>query len=110
MKKLIIEVADRNTVNERFANAAAGKAQGEYLTFESVEIMHKVLNPKRWKILKELQKQHMGLRELARQIEVNAGNLQRDLKPLKDFGIVVEQDNQLTVPYKLSVGHLLKDI
>ena len=42
----------------------------------------------------------MGLRELARQIGVDAGNLQRDLKPLKDFGIVVEKDNQLTVPYE----------
>ena len=100
MKTLTIEIADRKTANKRFLSAAKGRRQGEFLSFPDLELLHKVLTPKRVRILQELQRiGPTGLRALARTLDVDAGNLQRDVKQLKDFGLVEESDNGLFVPY-----------
>jgi predicted transcriptional regulator len=100
MKRLTIEVAGRKTANKRFLSAAAGELQGEFLSFPDLELLHKVLTPKRVRILQKLQQiGPIGLRALARALDVDAGNLQRDLKQLKDFGLVGEADEGLFVPY-----------
>ena len=100
MKILTIEVADRKTANKRFLSAAKGNRQGEYLSFSNLDLLHKVLTPKRINILQELQRiGPIRLRELARTRDVDAGNLQRDVKQLKDFGLVEESEGGLFVPY-----------
>lgn len=100
MKTLTIEIADRKTANKRFLSAASGSRQGEFLSFPDVELLHKVLTPKRVRILQELQRiGPIGLRALARTLDVDAGNLQRDIKQLKEFGLVEEADEGLFVPY-----------
>ncbi len=100
MRTLTIEVADRGTANSRFLSAMAGERQGEFLSFPSLDLLHKVLSPRRVRILQELQRLGpIGLRTLARELRVDAGNLTRDLKQLREFGLVVETGQGLAVPY-----------
>lgn len=101
MKTLTIEVADRKAANKRFLSAAKkGRRQGEFLSFPDLELLHKVLTPKRMRILQELQQiGPIGLRALARTLDMDAGNLQRDVKQLKDFGLVEASEDGFLVPY-----------
>jgi len=100
MKILTIEVADRKIANKRFLSAAKGKRQGEFLSFPDLDLLHKVLTPKRMHILQELQRiGPIRLREFARTLDVDAGNLQRDMKQLRDFGLVEDSGDGLFVPY-----------
>lgn len=93
MSILTIEVADRDTANRRFQRAMTGERQGEFLSFPSLELLHKVLNPRRWKILQYLQEQGpIGLRAMARELGMDAGNLQRDVKVLKEYGLIVDSE------------------
>lgn len=93
-------MSDRAAANRRFLWAMAGKRQGEFLSFPSMELLHKVLTPRRVRILEALQRVGpIGLRALARTLGMDAGNLARDLKPLKEFGLVVETEQGLVVPY-----------
>ncbi len=100
MKILTIEVADRKMANKRFLSATRGKRQGEFLSFSDLEILHKVLTPRRLRILQEMQRMGpIGLRAFARALDVDAGNLYRDVKQLKDLGLVEESVDGLFVPY-----------
>lgn len=100
MTTLIIEVSDNNAIKQRVKNAMKGHSQGEYVSFSTIELMHKVMTPRRWDIIHKLQTKSLGLRELSREMGLDAGNLQRDIKPLKEYGIVQDVDGQLTVPYR----------
>ncbi len=101
MKTLTIEVTDRKVANKRFLSAVKNsRRQGEFLSFPDLELLHKVMTPKRMRILRELQQiGPIGLRVLARTLNMDAGNLQRDMKPLKDFGLVEASEDGLFVPY-----------
>ena len=100
MKVLTIDVASREQINERFARALDGRPQGDWLTFPSLEQLHKLLNPRRIRLLEAIQKWGpIGVRELARRLELDPGNVARDLKPLREWGIVKETRRGLKVPY-----------
>ncbi len=100
MKVLTIDVASREQVNERFEQAASGNPQGDHLTFPSLELLHKLLNPRRIRILQAIQEWGpIGTRELARRLEQDPGNLVRDLKPLREWGIVEDTERGLNIPY-----------
>lgn len=100
MTDLIIDVADQETVNARMLAAFDGKPQGEYVSFPTIERFHKVMTPRRFAIIERLQQiGPIGLRGLARDMNIDPGNLQRDLKPLREFGIVEDAGEGLMVPY-----------
>lgn len=109
MKTLIIEVADRKTANDRFKSAMTGHYQVDYVSFNSIELMHKIMTPRRLEILGRLQTRPVGLRALARELNVDPGNLQRDVKLLKEYGIVQDTKAGLSVPYdKIRLEVVLK--
>jgi len=100
MTTITIEVADRDTTNRRFTAAMKGQAQGEFLSFDSPTLLFQVLNARRWTILDHLQKQGpLRLRALARELGMDAGNLARDIKPLKSYGLIEDSADGLRVPY-----------
>ena len=99
MTTLIIEICDDEAIKQRVSDAMKGRKQGEFVSFSSIDLMHKVMTPRRWDIIHKLQLKSSGLRALSREMGLDAGNLQRDIKPLKEYGIVQDIDGQLTVPY-----------
>jgi len=111
MTTLIIDVAGRDAANQRFKQALNGQPQGEFLSFDSPAQLFQVLNARRWAVLEHVQEHGpLGLRALARAMAVDAGNLARDIKPLKTCGLVVDGPEGLRVPYdaielRLELGH-----
>ncbi|HHQ41331.1 MAG TPA: ArsR family transcriptional regulator [Chromatiales bacterium] len=100
MRRLTIEVAGRETASRRFRAAMRGRRQGEYLSFPDLETLHKVLTPRRLRVLARLQRGGpTGVRALARALGMDPGNLARDLKVLKEFGLVTEAEGGVEVPY-----------
>ncbi len=100
MRRLIIEVADREAAGRRFLRAMGGERQGEFLTFPSLELLHRILTPARVRILEALQRLGpVGVRALARELGVDPGNLARQIKPLRELGLVEEGEGGLVVPY-----------
>ena len=100
MKTLTIDVASREQVNTRFEEAMTGKVTGERLSFPTLELFYKLMNPRRLQLIKAIQSWGpVGIRELARRLERDPGNLVRDLKPLKEWGIVEDTGQGLMIPY-----------
>ncbi|QFY90164.1 MarR family transcriptional regulator [Magnetovirga frankeli] len=100
MNTLIISIGTREDVNARVKAAAQGMPQGSRLTFPDLRLLHKTLTPNRWTIIEHLQRQGaMGLRALARELGVDSGNLARDIRQLKDLGLVEDSADGLVVPY-----------
>ncbi|WP_456405370.1 HVO_A0114 family putative DNA-binding protein [Thiolapillus sp.] len=100
MKILTIDVADQATVNQRFKSAMQGQVEGAHVSFPSLELFHKLMTPRRLRLIESIQQ--MGpvrLRELARRLDRDAGNLVRDLKPLREWGVVEDTDDGLIVPF-----------
>lgn len=80
--------------------ATRGEVQGRYLTFPTIELMHKVMTARRWAMIQCLQQQGpLGLGQLSRAMELDSGNLTRDLKPLKEYGLIVDTEEGLSVSY-----------
>ena len=64
MRKVVIQVENLEKGLNRFKTAwETGEPQGEFVTFDSVEVLLKTITTKRWELLRVLQKNGpMGIR------------------------------------------------
>jgi predicted transcriptional regulator len=111
MTAITIEIANRETVNRRFKAAVDGHYEGEFLTFESLELLQKAISPRRWSLLQRLQAHGpMGVQALARELDLDTGNVQRDVTALKRLGLAEDHpDGGIWVPYdEIQMSAVLK--
>ena len=68
MRKVVIQVENLEKGLNRFKTAwETGELQGEFMTFDLVEVFLKTITTKRWELLRVLQKNGpTGIRPLAR--------------------------------------------
>lgn len=86
---LILSVADREEAGRRALEAFAGVRQGARVSFESVELLWKVLTPKRWALLKALAGQGaVTIREAARRVGRDVKAVHGDIHALLDAGLL----------------------
>ena len=52
MRTVTLEVSSREKINQRFLRAFEGEPQGAFISFESPELLFKVISGKRWDLLK----------------------------------------------------------
>lgn len=52
---MTLTVASRNETNQRLLRALAGKSQGAFISFETPELLFKVLSGQRWELLRAMQ-------------------------------------------------------
>lgn len=111
MSTVTLCVASRDEVSRRAEAAFAGEAQGEHISFASVELLWSVLNARRWVILEAMTGQGpMALRELARRVGRDVKAVHGDVHALLDAG-VLEKDaaGQIVFPYDaVHVGFTLR--
>jgi predicted transcriptional regulator len=107
-RKVIIQVESIETSAGRFKTAwKTGKSQGEFITFETLDVMLKTLTTKRWELVGVLQRHGpMGIRELARQLGRNVKNVHTDIQALKGIGLIEEHEQGVWVPYHEIEAHL----
>ena len=100
MSTVTLSVASRDEVSRRAEAAFAGKAQGEHISFASVELLWRVLNVKRWAILEAMAGQGpMSLREVARRVGRDVKAVHGDVTALLNAGVLRRTEDGIEFPY-----------
>jgi len=104
MDTVILEVADAKTSRERFIRAwESGKSAKEvHISFESFDLMWKVLNANRCALLRAMcGAGAIGLRELARRVQRDVKSVYTDTRILLNAGVIDRTDDgKLLFPYR----------
>jgi predicted transcriptional regulator len=101
MKTVHIGIATAGGVKARARAAFKGTAQGEHISFASLDLMHRVLTPNRWDVLKALMgRGEIGVRELARMLDRDVKAVHTDVTALADAGVISRTESGAVVfPY-----------
>lgn len=76
-------IESRNEISKRALRAFSGKAQGAHISFESPELVWKILTAKRWELLRALSgARAVSMREAARRVERDVKAVHGDIKAL----------------------------
>src|SRR5262245_46505386 len=88
-KTITVGISTISDVRCRMAAAFRGRKQGARISFESVEILWRVMTPKRWALLKAMAGQgEMSIRELARRSGRDVRAVHSDVHALLKAGLV----------------------
>ena len=86
-----LSVASRAEMSGRMRRALAGEAAGLRISFASVELLWKVITPKRLDILRAMAGgETLSIREAARRVGRDVKAVHGDVRALIDAGIVEE--------------------
>lgn len=111
MNSVTLEVCSRKTINNRFLRAFAGERQGQFISFESPELLFKVISGKRWDLLKVMTGAGpMTIREAARRLHRDVKAVHGDIHALLNAGLLQKTEEGLVVfPYDaVHVDFMLK--
>ena len=98
MRTVTLEVSSREKINERFLRAFEGEPQGEFISFDSPELLFKVISGKRWELLKVMTGAGpMTIREAARRVGRDVKGVHGDVQALLKAGIVQKDDKGMIV-------------
>ena len=101
MKTVHIGIATAADVKARAKAAFKGTAQGEHISFASLDLMHRVLTPNRWGVLKAMMgRGEIGVRELARALDRDVKAVHTDITALVEAGVIERAESGAVVfPY-----------
>jgi len=98
MRTITLEVTSREKSNQRFLRALEGDSQGTFISFESPELLFKVISGKRWELLKIMTGAGpMTIREAARRTGRDVKAVHGDVQALLKAGILQKTDKGLIV-------------
>jgi predicted transcriptional regulator len=100
MKTLTLDVASRADVTRRALAAFSGKKQGNRLSFESPELLWKVMTVKRWDLIKVLcGAGTLSIREIARRVDRDVKAVHGDVIALLNAGVLHRKDAGIEFPF-----------
>ncbi len=101
MKTVHIGVAGWDDLKRSAKAAFRGERQGAHIDFASLELMHRVLTPNRWTMLKAMMGEGpMGIRELARTLDRDVKLTHTDAAALVTAGVINRlEDGSVEFPY-----------
>ena len=95
-----LTVGPRDDVSERVRGAFAGVAQGSRITFPSVDLLWKVLGPKRLAVLRTMAGQGpLSIREVARRVDRDVKSVHGDVRALLEAGLLEEGEGGVRFPH-----------
>jgi predicted transcriptional regulator len=96
MRTVTLQVSSRDKINQRFLRAFEGEAQGSFISFESPELLFKVISGKRWDLLKMMTGAGpMTIREAARRMGRDVKAVHGDVQALLKAGILQKTETGL---------------
>ena len=107
-----IGIATRKEVTLRAIKAIKDrKKAGNFISFETPELLFKTLTQKRWDILRAMTgKGPMSIREAARQVGRDVKAVHGDVTELLNSGLLEKADNKIVFPYdQVHVDFVLSD-
>ena len=111
MNSVTLEVCSRETINNRFLRAFEGDPQGQFISFESPELLFKVISGKRWDLIKVMTGAGaMTIREAARQMHRDVKAVHGDVHALLNAGLLQKTEKgRIIFPYEaVHVDFMLK--
>jgi predicted transcriptional regulator len=101
MNTVTLGVSSIEEANERFEAAFGGEYQGNFLSFTSIELLWKVLAPKRWELLQVMTGAGpITIREAARRVKRDVKAVHGDVHALLKAGVVDRTDDgKIVFPY-----------
>ena len=98
MRTVTLEVSSREKTNRRLQRAFEGEPQGDFISFDSPELLFKVISGKRWDLLKIMTGAGpMTIREAARRMERDVKAVHGDVQALLRAGILQKTEKALIV-------------
>ena len=106
-KKIKISIGSLDESSQRFVETWHKVEQGrsvqsqEYLTFDNLEVLLRVLTPVRWTLLRILRRKGpMSIRALAKMLSRDYKNVHTDVRELKRVGLTEKDRNgKIRVPW-----------
>lgn len=111
MNTVTLCVESRVEPSKRVLRAFMGKAQGARISFESPELVWKILTEKRWELLRALSGAGpVSIREAARRLERDVKAVHGDIKALLMAGVLEQTEvGKIVFPYDaVHVDFMLK--
>jgi predicted transcriptional regulator len=111
MRTVILGVSTRKKSRKRLIEAFKGKQQGSFISFESPELLFKVLSGKRWDLIKVMTGAGpMSIREVARRLDRDVKAVHGDIHKLLNVGILQKTEKgQIEFPFDaVHVDFMLK--
>jgi predicted transcriptional regulator len=101
MSTVTISISSTNETKARIRRAFDGKKQGAYISFPSLELLWKVITPRRWEMLRAMAGSGpLAIRALARQMGRDVKTVHGDVQALIAAGVLDRTDDgQVLFPY-----------
>lgn len=101
MAAVTIGIANLAETQARITRAFEGRAQGAFISFATVELLWKVITPKRWELLRAMTGAGpLGIRELSRRVGRDVKSVHGDLSALLKAGVLDRtEDGRVVFPY-----------
>ncbi|HME27341.1 MAG TPA: transcriptional regulator [Acetobacteraceae bacterium] len=98
---MTVGVASETEVRERMQRAFRGQAQGAHISFPTVEMLWKVITPRRWDLLRVMTGAGpLAIREIARRSGRDVKSVHGDVHALLKAGVVDRAaDGRVVFPY-----------
>ena len=110
MKTVTISVSSMDQTRQRFLAATKGKPQGAHISFPTVELLWKVLAPKRMELVRALTGAGVvSIREAARRVNRDVRAVHSDVTALISAGVLNRTEDGIEFPYEaVHVDFMLK--
>src|SRR5260221_12487934 len=101
MAGVTIGISGLEDKKDRMRRAFAGQEQGAFISFETVELLWKVITPKRWDLLRAMAGAGpLAIRELARRVGRDVKSVHGDVSALLKAGVLNRADDgRIEFPY-----------
>lgn len=101
MSSVTIGVSSADETKARMRRAFGGEAQGAFIGFASLELLWKVLTPKRWEIIRAMAGAGpLAIREVARRVARDVKSVHGDVQSLLKAGVLDRaEDGRIVFQY-----------
>jgi predicted transcriptional regulator len=101
MAAVTIGIADVGDTKKRMRRAFAGHGEGAFIGFASIELMWKVITPKRWQLMRAIAGAGpLAIREIARRVGRDVKSVHGDVSALLKAGVLDRAtDGRIEFPY-----------
>ena len=101
MTTVTIGIASMGEAMDRAERAFVGEPQGEFISFPTVELLWKVITPRRWELLRLVAGAGpLSIREIARRAKRDVKSVHGDVQALLKAGVLDRTDDRRIVfPY-----------
>jgi predicted transcriptional regulator len=101
MAAVTIGLAELEDTKVRMARAFRGRVQGDFISFATVELLWKLITPKRWEILRAMTGSGpLAIREIARRVGRDVKSVHGDVTALLKAGVLDRSENgHVVFPY-----------